>query len=260
LFFSPGVYRPEPDKSAEWNRGSYLVRGLGHCNACHSSRNIFGATSESLELGGGLIPMQNWYAPSLAARSEAGVAEWETEQVVALLKNGVAPRGSVMGPMAEVVFRSTQYLAEPDLRAMALFLKQLPQSELPPPPDKDPRKKQEDKDKPPARDPSLMARGGKLYEKHCAQCHGDRGEGAPGAYPALDGNRAVTMKSTANLVRVVVSGGYLPCTAGNPRPYGMPPFSQTLDDVDIAAVLSFVRGAWSNDAPVVVPLEVMRYR
>src|SRR5207244_12993258 len=105
LFFSPFAYEPEPARSAEWNRGSYLVRGLGHCNACHASRNLFGATTGKLELGGGLIPMQKWYAPSLASSQEAGVAEWDVREVVALLKDGVAPRASVQGPMAEVVYR-----------------------------------------------------------------------------------------------------------------------------------------------------------
>jgi mono/diheme cytochrome c family protein len=149
-----------------------------------------------------------------------------------------------------VVYRSTQHLSDADLRAMALFLKQLPQSVAVAPQD----------EKPPVRDPSRMERGAKVYDQQCAQCHGDNGEGAAGAYPALAGNRAVTMKSTANLVRVVVSGGYLPSTAGNPRPYGMPPFSQVLSDTDIAAVLSHIRGSWGNNAPEVVPIDVLRYR
>jgi mono/diheme cytochrome c family protein len=250
LFFEPETFRPDAAKSAEWNRGSYLVRGLAHCNACHGSRNLFGATVESLELSGGLIPMQNWYAPSLASPAEAGVAQWDEAEIVALLKVGVSARGSVMGPMAEVVYRSTQHLSDADLRAMALFLKQLPQRVAVAPED----------EKPPVRDPSRMERGAKVYDQQCAQCHGDRGQGAAGAYPALAGNRAVTMKSTANLVRVVVSGGYLPSTAGNPRPYGMPPFSQVLSDTDIAAVLSHIRGSWGNNAPEVVPIDVLRYR
>ena len=248
LFFRPETFEPDPAKSAEWNRGSYLVRGLGHCNACHASRNILGATTGKLELGGGLIPMQNWYAPSLASSREAGVADWETTQVVGLLKDGVNARGSVLGPMAEVVYRSTQFLANEDLQAMALYLKQLPQS---PPPEPGEKIK---------RDPTLMRRGAKLYEDHCAECHGKQGQGAAHAYPPLVGNRAVTMDMPANLVRVVAYGGYLPCTGGNPRPYGMPPFSYQFDDNEIAEVLSFIRGSWGNDAPTVSALEVLRYR
>jgi mono/diheme cytochrome c family protein len=121
MFFRPGSYAPDPAKPADWNRGSYLVRGLGHCDACHASRNWFGATTGGLELGGGLIPMQKWYAPSLASSQEAGVADWPLDDVIALLKNGIAAHASVQGPMAEVVYRSTQYLTTDDVRAMAVF-------------------------------------------------------------------------------------------------------------------------------------------
>jgi mono/diheme cytochrome c family protein len=249
LFFRPGTYTADPAKSAEWNRGSYLVRGLAHCDACHASRNWFGATSGQLELGGGLIPMQKWYAPSLASSQEAGVADWKTDDVVALLKNGIVPHASVQGPMAEVVYRSTQYLTDADLRAMAVFLQALPQSpqvKLPPGVIK--------------RDPVQMQHGAKLYADHCAQCHGDHGEGAPGAYPALAGNRAVTMDSPANLVRIVVYGGYGPSTTGHPRPFGMQPFSHQLDDNEIATLLTYIRGTWGNDALPVSALQVHHYR
>ena len=248
LFFSPGVYDAEPARGADWNRGGYLVRGLGHCNACHASRNVLGGT-DSLELGGGLIPMQNWYAPSLASPHEAGVAGWSTDEIVALLKDGVSGRASVMGPMAEVVYRSTQHLSDADLRAMAAFLQQVRPGEV-----------LEKDDTPPRRDPALMTLGGRVYEQHCAQCHGERGEGVRGAYPPLAANRAVTMVVPANLIRVVVSGGYLPSTAGNPRPYGMPPFRQTLNDTEIAAVLTYVRGSWGNHAAGVSQFDVLRYR
>lgn len=249
LFFKPGTFQPELKQTAQWNRGAYLVRGLGHCNACHASRNAFGATSESLELSGGLIPMQNWYAPSLTSVHEAGVSEWALGDVVALLQTGVSPKGSVMGPMAEVVYRSTQHLSTPDLTAMAVFLKALPQSS---PKAAGPA--------PLPVDAEVMARGGQLYEQHCAQCHGASGEGAPGIYPALAGNRAVTMASPANLVRVVLSGGYLPATSGNPRPFGMPPFTQVLNDAEMAALLTYLRNAWGNQAAPLTPLTVLQYR
>ncbi|HKX95251.1 MAG TPA: cytochrome c, partial [Methylibium sp.] len=126
LFFRPGRFEPEEGRSAAWNRGSYLVSGLGHCEACHAGRNWLGATRGGIELGGGLIPMQGWYAPSLAAPHEAGVQDWPEDEVVALLGGGVAPRATVMGPMSEVVFRSTQHLMPEDLRAMAVFLQSLP--------------------------------------------------------------------------------------------------------------------------------------
>ena len=126
LFFRPGRFETDVGRSPSWNRGAYLVETLGHCNACHSHRNAFGATAGPLDLAGGLIPIQNWFAPSLEDNDEAGVGEWPDAEVVALLKNGVAARGSAQGPMAEVVARSTRYLNGGDLAAMATYLRSLP--------------------------------------------------------------------------------------------------------------------------------------
>lgn len=248
LYFKPGVYEADTQRSAEWNRGAYLVRGLGHCAACHSARNALGASSEALDLAGGLIPMQNWYAPSLSSPHEAGVGDWDRQHIVALLKTGISPQASATGPMAEVVLRSTQYLSDADLGAVAQFLKELaPPATLALP-------------AAPAAPASVLARGAKLYEQHCTQCHGEQGRGVPQAYPALAGNRAVTMPQTANLVQIVLNGGYAPATEGNPRPFGMPPFVLELNDSDIAAVLTHIRQSWGNQASVVTPLEVNRMR
>ncbi|MDP1791365.1 MAG: cytochrome c, partial [Methylibium sp.] len=252
LYFEPARFEAAADRPADWNRGAYLVRGLGHCSACHTQRNALGASELGLQLGGGLIPVQNWYAPSLLSADEAGVAEWSTQEVVDLLKTGRSARGSAMGPMAEVVARSTQHLDEADLRAMAVYLQSLPQHGA--------RRSRAAAHAEGAAAEQPDSRGAKLYEQHCAQCHGAAGEGAAGLYPPLAGNRAVTMDSAANLVRIVHGGGYLPATAGNPRPFGMPPFAHVLDEADTAAVVSYVRGAWGNDAAPVTPLEVLRLR
>jgi mono/diheme cytochrome c family protein len=247
LFFAPGVAVPDPAQSAQWNRGAYLVNGLGHCAACHTPRNVLGAANEARAFSGGLIPVQNWYAPALNVAAEAGVAGWPVEDVVALLRTGVAPHSGVSGPMAEVVYRSTQYLGDADLRAMATYLRALPPEERAP----------ASAPTPPAR---TFERGAKVYEQQCAQCHGKAGQGQPGAFPALAGNRAVVMANPTNVLRTVLQGGYLPATAGNPRPYGMPPFMQVLDDEDVAAVSTFIRNAWGNRAPGVGTMEVYRVR
>ena len=250
LFFEPQVQEPEPGRSAQWNRGAYLVNGLGHCNACHSGRNLFGATSGTLDLSGGLIPVQNWYAPSLQAADEAGVADWGLNDIIDLLGTGVSQRGSVTGPMASVVFRSTQHLSPSDLEAMAAFLKTLPQVPAPVPPQAASTGAYR----------GTMEQGRKIYEADCAGCHGDQGEGVPGAYPPLAGNRAVTLDPPANLVRIVLGGGFPPATAGNPRPYGMPPFATALGDSDIAAVLTMIRRSWGNSGTPVTTGDVHRYR
>ncbi|MBN9427013.1 MAG: cytochrome c [Burkholderiales bacterium] len=248
LFFRPGVFQPQAGQSEQWNRGAYLVGGLGHCNACHAGRNLLGATGAALELGGGMIAAQSWYAPSLASPAEAGVGDWPADEIVQLLKTGQSPRGIVVGPMAEVVVRSTQHLSDADLQAMAAFLKSLPPSE--------PRRR-------PAAPPAsgeLMKRGAVLYERHCADCHGADGQGQPHAYPPLAGNRAVTLEPPANALRIVLHGGYAPATAANPRPFGMPPFAAQLADDEIAAVVSYIRAAWGNRGSEVRSVEVVRYR
>ena len=90
--------------------------------------------------------------------------------------------------------------------------------------------------------------------------HGDNGEGVANAYPALRGNRAVLMPQKANLVQIVLNGGYAPATASNPRPYGMPPFVPLLSDGDVAEVLTHVRNSWGNQAGHVSAFDVMRIR
>jgi mono/diheme cytochrome c family protein len=247
LFFRAEAFEPRTDKSAEWNRGAYLVQGLGHCAACHSTRNAFGATGDRLDLSGGLIPMQRWYAPSLVGADEASVAAWDPQRIAEWLRSGTSPHGSVKGPMAEVVFRSTQHLGDEDLQAMAVFLKDLP---LQPAAEREEFKP----------DAELLRRGQAIYNDRCVSCHGEQGQGAVNAYPPLAGSRKVQMASSVNLVRVVLHGGFAPATAANPRPYGMPPFGQDLNDAEVAAVVSYLRNAWGNSAPTVSELEVLKLR
>lgn len=247
LYFQPETYAFSPSRSTQWNRGAYLVQGLGHCGACHSARNWMGATSRAAEFGGAVMPSQAWYAPSLLARQEAGTAPETAQHTITLLRTGVSPYGSAMGPMADVVFRSTQYLNEFDLQSITAFLQDLPSREFPPP------------HAPPAAS-TTMDRGKHLYGQHCKACHGDSGEGATGVYAPLAGNRAVTMASAVNVIQAVRSGGYPPTTAGNPRPYGMPPFGQALSDEDLAAVVTYIRQSWGNAASAVSALQVQQVR
>lgn len=252
LYFTPQTYRPESGQSTQWNRGAYLVQGLGHCSACHTSRNSFGASIDEADLAGGLIPTLNWYAPSLTSDAEAGLGNWEPDHIAALLKTGVSPRGTVFGPMAEVVQRSLQYLDDGDIRAVAVYLKSLPQTPPAPTPDTyHPDKGAADQ---------ILKAGNKLYEQHCADCHRNDGQGIAPAYPPMSGNRSLTMSAPVNAIRVVLNGGFPPSTEGNPRPYGMPPFGQKLNDQEVAAVVSYIRNSWGNKAGLVSAQEVNRYR
>ncbi|MFE8644933.1 c-type cytochrome [Sphingomonas sp. NCPPB 2930] len=247
LYFTPGGLPADARRSAEWNRGAYLVEGLGHCSACHSPRNALGATSAADALEGGRIPQQGWYAPSLHAAHEAGLGAWSVADIVQLLRVGVAPGASASGPMAEVVSQSLQHLSTADLQAMAVYLKALPQTGSAP-------------DARPVADAAVLARGGGIYAARCAQCHGESGQGTTGLYPALAGNRAVALPQADNLVQMILRGGYQAQTAGNPRPVGMPPFQHLLDDGEVAAVATFVRASWGHTAAPVSALEVQRVK
>ncbi len=247
LYFKPDVFAPAPARSPAWNRGAYLVEGLGHCSACHSTRNAAGAVEGGLS--GGLIPTIGWYAPSLTSDAEAGLGSWAIPHIVQLLKTGVSPRATVFGPMAEVVSRSLQHISEPDVTAMATYLKSLPATRP------EPREAITG-----PRVDQVVAQGKKLYETHCVDCHGADGKGLPPAYPPLAGNRALTMDESVNAVRIVLNGGFAPGTAGNPRPYGMPPYSHLMDDYEVAAVVSYLRASWGNAAPPVTASDVNRYR
>ena len=245
FFFRPGVYEAAPARHAAWNRGAYLVEGLGHCSACHSSRNAFGASAPGLQ--GGMIPVLNWYAPSLSSATEAGVAGWPQQEIVQLLHTGVTPRATVIGPMAEVVANSLQYLSTDDIRAVASYLQALPSI----------KGEVEAAMKPSS---SATTAGHKIYQQHCMECHGSDGLGLAPAYPPLAGNRAVTMAETANVARIILQGGFPPGTAGNPRPYGMPPFAHVLSDEDIANVTTYVRSSWGNRGSEVTAAHINRYR
>ena len=240
LYFRPGRFQPDAAQPAAWNRGAYLVQGLGHCAACHAERNALGASRDPLGLAGGLMPLQHWLAPAL------GGGGADPSRLATLLQHGVAEGAALLGPMAEVALHSTQHLQPEDLQAMAVYLQSLPPAA-------------------PAaagRPPSAAqrAQGETLYETHCADCHGAQGQGVPGAYVPLAGNPGLLQDPPANPVQVVLGGAFAASTAGNPRPFGMPPFATELSDEEVAAVLSYARTAWGNQAGAVQALDVQRWR
>ena len=249
LNFRPAALpQPPAGARADWARGAYLVGGLGHCSACHGQRDAWGATGGAWDLRGGEIPQQGWLAPSLLDPRQGAVSGWTEQEVVALLRVGTNAGAGVSGPMAVVVAHSTQHLRDDDARAMAEFLRRLPAAQALPPRPAAP---------PPAQRLQLGAR---LYERHCADCHGKSGAGVADGGPALAGNRALALASPVNVMRIVLGGGFGPATAGQPRPLGMPPFATLLSDDEIAAVVSHVRWRFGAQAGAVSAFDVNRQR
>lgn len=264
LYFTPGGGVSKSGPVSVASRGADLVNGLGHCGTCHTPRNMLGASRSSLDLQGGMLPMQRWYAPSLLDRQEGGVGDWSLDEVSRWLQTGVSARGVATGPMAQVVLHSTQYLSDDDRLAMATYLRssQRPSAV---PALQQPAFGATNNRPVPGSGSKLAAGYGRpagagVYETMCKSCHGDQGQGVPDAYPALAGNRTVTMPNPNNLIQTILWGGYTPATARNPRPFGMPPFVLNLSDRELAALSTYLRSSWGNLSAPVTELEVSQAR
>jgi mono/diheme cytochrome c family protein len=244
LYFREGEYQPDPARSVEWNRGAYLVEGLGHCTLCHTKINLLGGSSQRDQFA-----VENWYAPSLTSDKDGGLGDWSMKDIVDLLQAGISDRGAVYGPMAEVTYHSLQYMTDDDIKAMAAYLKTLP--------DNDPGRKSG----PSApTNTKVFELGSHIYADKCALCHGQNGEGHVQHYPPLARNQSIEMNSAVNPIRIVLNGGFPPGTQRNPEPYGMPPFGQELSDTDAAAVVTYIRTAWGNHGAPVTEQEVNELR
>jgi len=244
LYFTPAA--PPQD------RGAYLVKGLGHCAECHTQRNALGGlASEGLRTSG-VLPRSQWVAPALLGNTEQAGTPWSESDMVQFLTTGITGNTVALGPMAEVVLHGTQYLSAADAQAIARYL------QSPPSPTRAPAAKTPTAQ--PAASSAALQRGAAIYDKHCLDCHGKQGQGQARAYPALAGNKGVNAANTNNLVLTLLNGGFAPATAGNPRPFGMPGFLLTLNDADMAAVLTYIRASWGNTGAAVNEFDINKLR
>ena len=252
VFVDNQPFTPDPDKSAELNRGAYLVQGLGHCGSCHTPRGIAfqeKAMSDAGSSGKHYLAgetVEEWRALSLRNL-------WTVEDTVQLLKTGQNRFATVSGNMADVIHHSTQHFTDADLTAIASYLKSLPpgKDDLPMPavavePVKAP-------------DTLFTSRGGLGYTQFCADCHRPDGGGVKGMFPPLNGNPGITAANPTTLLHITLTGWKTPQTAAHPRVYTMPGFAR-LADAEVAEILSFVRSTWGNDAPAITPAQVAKMR
>jgi mono/diheme cytochrome c family protein len=230
LFFGPGEWQNHADKSADWNRGGYLVEGLGHCGACHTPKNAMGGDENSQHLQGSVL--QGWLAPRIAGES------WSVDDIAEYLKSGTNALATASGPMAEAVENSTSRLSLADLRAIAVYLKDQPAAA----------------EKPPAAlaaDDPLMQAGKAIYADECAACHTLDGSGIARLFPSLKGRASVQAAHADSLINVVLNGTRAAATPGAPTAPAMPAFRWNLTDDQVAAVTTYIRNAWGNAAPAV---------
>jgi mono/diheme cytochrome c family protein len=237
LYFTEGQYQPDSTKSAEWNRGAYLVTGPAHCPACHTPKSFLGGDRESRFLQGS--PLQGWFAPNITDRNSEGLGHWTSADIVLYLKTGHNRIGAATGPMAEIVELSSSQMTDSDLKAIAMYLKSLTAASEP----------AASLD---AHDPRMVA-GQAIYRDQCSACHGLDGHGIAQLFPSLADSSIVQAEDPATLIRIVLRGARSAATAAEPTAPGMPSYGEQLDDEQVAAVLTFIRNGWGSGASAVPP-------
>jgi len=266
LYLKKGEYAAHPDKSASWNRGAYLVQGLGHCGDCHTPRGVAGQVKASSEKDGVQFlagaTLENWHASSLTGDPQTGLHAWSKDEIVEYLKTGRTARVGAAGMMTGVVAKSTQYLTDSDLAAIAEYLKSLPPSILKwqTTADSSLQTRADSSATRGLRTGDTGIRGARVYLDNCNACHGSDGSGANRTFPNLVKNEAVNAFDPVSLIHVVLAGSSMPSTQTAPSAPAMPDFGWRLTDADVADVLGFVRDIWGNHAPAVSAREVGRVR
>jgi mono/diheme cytochrome c family protein len=233
LFFTPGEFKPDPKRSEEFNRGAYLVEGLGHCGACHTPFNAFGASRDDKYLQGNQI--DNWTAPNITNDMQAGLGKWSVEDIVQYLKTGQTRASLASGPMKDVIENSTSKMPETDLRAIAVYLKARGAAGSPAP-------------APLAASDARMQTGEAIFVDSCAACHMRSGAGVEHMFPKLAGNVITTQDDPASLIRIIIAGGRAASTDTTLTAPAMPSLGYRLSDDQIAAVVTYVRNSWGNAA------------
>jgi mono/diheme cytochrome c family protein len=236
LFFKPNAFAPDPKHSEQFNRGAYLVEGLGHCGACHTPMNAFGANKADLFLQGNNI--SDWTAPNITNDPQSGLGKWTVDEVVQYLKTGQTRTTIASGPMKEVVEDSTSKMADADLKAIAVYLKERGSAGTPA--------------VAPivASDPHMQV-GEAIFVDTCSACHTRNVAGIEHIFPRLSGNAIVNQDDPTTLMRIILTGVRGAGTDALPTSPAMPSFGYRLDDSQVAAVVTYIRNSWGNAASAV---------
>jgi alcohol dehydrogenase (quinone), cytochrome c subunit len=256
-FVPSDSYVVKPGHDAAWNRGAYLVQGLGHCGACHTPRGI-GMQEKALDdsspkyLAG--AELDAWYAPSLRQDMRTGIGGWSETDIAEFLKYGHNRVGTAFGSMIDVINNSTSYLSDDDISAIAKYLKSLQSTSTQQAVAYHPETAKA------LRNGPTMQRGAVVYTGVCSSCHGFDAKGFTPYMPALVSNPVVLDDNPSSLINVVLNGSIPLVARGMPDAYRMPQFRQQSSDQDIAEVVTFIRNGWGNQGPAVTAAEVAKLR
>jgi mono/diheme cytochrome c family protein len=243
LYLKSGDFQPDPKQSSEWNRGAYLVNGLGHCGACHTPKNGLGADKTRLALQGGSL--DKWLAPDLTTNARTGLGAWSIDDIAEYLQNGRNAHADAGGPMGEVITYSTSLMSDSDRHAMAVYLKSQVAS-----PDVANN----------APNPDAMRRGAAIYSDACSSCHLENGVGQPRIFPPLGRNAAIQQSNPLGLEHLILAGARIGTSPARPSPFAMPSFAWKLDDQEVADVSTYIRNSWGNQAAAVSASDVRAAR
>ncbi len=242
IFLRSGEVKAQPQRSAQWNRGSYLVNGLGHCAACHSPRNLMGAQKGgSAFLAGGMV--DGWEAPALNGLSKAPTP-WTEDQLFSYLSTGYTDaHGVAAGPMGPVVTELAK-LPDSDRRAMAVYLASLSGDALAQP---------EPGPAAPQVSTLALSNGQRVFEGACQGCHADGlGPKLFGVSPSLASNSNLHSALPDNLLKVILQGIPVPATADLGY---MPGFKDSLSNRQISELTAYLRQRFAPSEPAWQSLE-----
>lgn len=259
VFLDKGAYQDKAGKDVAWNRGAYLVQGLGHCGSCHTPRGV-GFNEKALDESGdawltGAV-LDGWFASNLTGAHNTGLGRWSEADLAQFLKTGANQHASAFGAMTDVINKSTQAMNDADVNAIAVYLKSLPAKGD----DGGPAYAYDAQATKVSLSRPANDAGARVYTAYCMHCHGADGRGFAPMFAPLAGNPNVLAKGASSLINVTLNGTGDLVIQGMPAPYPMPAYADVLSDKQIADVLTFVRAGWNNQAGGVGAAEVAKMR
>ncbi len=253
VFLDNKPFQSDPSHSPQWNRGAYIVQGLGHCGSCHTPRGLgfqektmgdSGSDGQYFLAGANV---EHWRAVNLRNI-------WTGPEIAKFLKTGENDRGTAYAGMAEVVHYSSQHFTAGDLAAVGEYI-----HALSPNPDEAPSSSALSADVSQTGRELYATRAGLGYVQFCATCHQTDGKGAPRFFPPLAGNTSIQAKDPSSLIHVMLTGSASPMTASSPHVFSMPSYA-VLNDQELADIATFVRTRWGNHGSAVTAGQVHEMR